>query len=78
MAEIAYTNNPKLVSRQVLPVMRHLISSKPPGSADTRAAIAYLCETLYDLIGPSILNTSASLSPTSQKRLSKILKNKSF
>ena len=78
LAKVVYGQNAKLVTRQVLPVMWHLLAGKPPGSTNAKAAVVSLCETLFNTMGQSFLDSAASLPPQSQQRLDQILQSRTF
>ena len=65
--------NAKQVTRQVVPVMWHLLGGKPPGSNDTKEAIVYLCEALFNYMGQSFVDSVANQQPQCHRRLNKIL-----
>lgn len=78
LTELIYSQNAKLVVRQVLPVMWHLLAGKPPGSNDVKEAIVGLCECLFNTMGHDFVNSAASQPPQSQRRLDQILQSRSF
>jgi len=68
-----YDQKPQLVSRQILPVMWHLLAAKTPATGEAKAAILALCEALYKCMGHSLLDSASSLSPEHQKRLNELV-----
>ena len=73
-----HSYNPRLVVRQILPVVWHFMAGKPPGSNEVKEAIVALCHTLYDVMGQSLLDCASTLSPQSQQRLNRILHSTNF
>ena len=73
LAEVVHSYNPRLVVRQILPVVWHFMAGKPPGSTEVKEAIVALCKSLYSVMGQSFMDSSSSLPPQSQHRLSTIL-----
>lgn len=78
LAEVIYSYNPRLVVRQILPVVWHFLAGKPPGSNEVKEAIVALCQSLYNLMEQSFLDSASSLPPQSQQRLNRILHSSNF
>ena len=78
LAEVIYSYNPRLVVRQILPVVWHFLAGKPPGSNEVKEAIVALCQSLYSLMEQSFLDSASSLPPQSQQRLNRILHSSNF
>ena len=69
-----YSQKPQLVSRQVLPVLWHLITSKVPVTGDSKTATLTLCEALWQSMGQSFLDSaSAHLSPEHRKKFDEMI-----
>lgn len=68
-----YDQKPQLVSRQILPVMWHLLTAKTPATGEARAAMLALCESLYKCMGHTLLDSASNLAPEQQKKLSDLV-----
>ena len=64
-----YDQKPQLVSRQILPVMWHLLTAKTPATGEAKAAMLALCKSLYNCMGHTLLDSASNLAPEHQKKL---------
>ena len=58
-----YIHKPHLVTRLVLPVVWHHISSKTPIIGEAKLALQDLCLVLYDCMGQEFLDNAARMLP---------------
>ena len=69
-----FEQKPQLISRQVLPVLWHLLSAKAPLTGDSRIAACTLCEALISTMGlQSLEDSAAHLSPEAHKKLDDLI-----
>ena len=70
---LVYDQKPQLISRQVLPVLWHLLSSKTPATGEAKTAILALAGALYQCMGQGLLDSAGSLAPVQQRKLQDLL-----
>ena len=69
----AYVQKPQQVTRLVLPVVWHHVSTRASITGEAKLALQELCKVLHECMGQRFLDNAAQLSEADHKKLTELL-----